>query len=63
MKPYIIKVSLVYDLGVKKYRAEEEAAKLFVELIKSNFLNDRDIKIIKRLGFKVELVHTLPDEL
>jgi hypothetical protein len=54
---------LVFDLGVKKYRPEEEASKLFAELIKSNYLNDRDIKLIKRLGYKVELLQTQPDEL
>lgn len=58
-----IKVSETISLGIKYYKPECEISKTFSVLLRTNNLNLRDISLIKKIGFKVELINNIPKEL
>jgi len=58
-----IRVSETIQLGIKKYKPEDEKAKVFCLLLRANTLSTFDINLIKRLDFKVELISNTPKEL
>ena len=58
-----LKVSIFVELGVMKYKPMDEVSKLFMQLIKSDHLNRRDIDLIKKIGFRVILVQAGDTEL
>lgn len=58
-----IKVSEQIHLSVKRYRPECELSKILCDLIRAHAFTLRDVSLIKKLGFRVELVNNTPTEL
>lgn len=53
--PYTLAVSMGQQYGKKRYYAENELARLFVELTGKTVLSPEQIELIKRLGYRVVL--------